>query len=191
MHHRQGGLKSVFASLLSLNVTYGRNVFTFMPLALVQFSPFISFSESERGVDGHVSQVSVIQTRTSTKLPLFVLHQLPPIPTSRPVKGGWASKALSQVPSDRWGRRWLRCHWLTAGESAMQIGACRGTGKKTCVRRRWCLWRSCASTPRRVTARVNAARSSGTCWEVAAVGWTQVTAASNESFEKQRFFLSV
>lgn len=102
------------------------------------------------------------------------------------VKGGRADTLLSWAPSDRWGRRGLRCHWLTAGESAMRIGGCRGTGMKTCVRRRWCWWRSCASTPREATARVNAARSSATCWEVATDSWTQVTdtpGALHESFD--------
>lgn len=63
--------------------------------------------------------------------------------------------------------------WL-AGESAMRIGGCRGTGMKTCVRRRWCWWRSCVSAPQEVTARMNAARNSATWWEDAD-SRTQVT----------------
>lgn len=99
------------------------------------------------------------------------------------VKGGRANNLLTWAPSDRWGRRGLDCHWLTAGESAMRIGGCRGTGMKTCVRRRWCCWRSYASTPREATARVNAVRSSATCWEVVTDSWTQVTdSAPHESF---------
>ncbi len=101
--------------------------------------------------------------------------------SSHLVKGGRANTLLTRAPSDRWGRRGLRCHWLTAGESAMRIGGCRGTGMKTCVRRRWCWWRSCASTPREVTARANAARSSATCWEVATDSWTQVTDTPGDS----------
>lgn len=151
------------------------------------FSPFISFRETERGgcrsvIHGHISLVSLIQTKTPWGAPRVLPSSLLSLSylcllflSSHLVKGGRANTLLTQAPSDRWGRRGLRCHWLTAGESAMRIGGCRGIGMKTCVRRHWCWWRSCASTPQEGTARANAARSSATCWEAATEAWTQVT----------------
>lgn len=142
--------------------------------------PFFSSRERERGgwrwvIHGH----SVTETKATGRTPCSFLYcrQLPLPPLTHLTyiaEGGQANIQFTIAPSDRWGRRGLRCHWLTAGESAMRIGGCRGTGMKTCVRRRWCWWKNCASTPQEATAKVNAARSSATCWEVA-TDRTQVT----------------
>lgn len=155
------------------------------------FSHFISFRESERGgccslIHGHISLASAIQPAEPL---VFLLYHSCPLNflclialSSHLVKGGQPKTVLTQAPSDRWGQRGLRCHWLTAGESAMRIGGCQGTGMKTCVRRRWCWWRSCAST-RGVTARTNAARSSSS-WGGATGRLIQVTHTPGASYKQ-------
>lgn len=140
-------------------------------------------------LSGNVRGAGVARSHTGASV--WSLWSRPGHPTAPPrllflrshlVKGGRVNGLLTRAPSDRRGRRGLHCHWLTAGESAMRIGGCRETGMKICVRRRWCWWRSCASTPREATARVSGVRSSATWWEDATDSWTQVRCAGHLDF---------
>lgn len=92
-------------------------------------------------------------------------------------KNGRKFSAL--IPSNQRGRVWAAPQFWV--RSAMRIGGCQGIGKKTCARKRWCWWRSCASALED-TARVPAARSSATWWGEATDILTQVTTRKDKDW---------